>query len=68
MKGLVKNERDKVLEFLIPKCLSLIGDNEGLRLFCEVVNYSSSKDRKTIVKEFKPEVANIIQSPDTVLT
>lgn len=50
MKHLVQNERDKVLEYLHPKLAILINDNEGLRLFCEVINYSSSKDRKTIVK------------------
>lgn len=34
LKGLVQTERDKVLEYLIPKSLELINDSDGLRLFC----------------------------------
>jgi C-terminal processing protease CtpA/Prc len=34
MKNLVQTERDKVLAYLQPRMLTLINDNEGLRLFC----------------------------------
>jgi len=64
LRSLVKNEQDKVLEYLLPRCVQLIDDVEGLRLFFEVVNYSGSKERKTIVKEFKPHVAAIMRSPN----
>lgn len=61
---MVKNEQEKVLEYLHSCCLSLIDDVEGLRLFFELVNYSGPKERKTIVKEFKPHVADIMRSPN----
>jgi len=64
LRTLVKNEQEKVLEYLLPRSLQLIDDVEGLRLFFEVVNYSGPKERKTIVKEFKPHIAMIMRSPN----
>ena len=64
LRTLVKNEQEKVLEYLLPRSLQLIDDVEGLRLFFEVVNYSGPKERKTIVRQFKPHIAMIIRSPN----
>lgn len=52
--NLVESEKQKVLECLRPVVISLIYDIEGVKLFFEVYNYSNTKDRKDIIKLFKP--------------
>ncbi|KRX00085.1 Armadillo-type fold [Pseudocohnilembus persalinus] len=59
---LVEAEREKLIEFLREKVLDLIEDKEGVKLCLDLINYSSAKDRKIIVRNFKDHVSKMILS------
>ena len=39
-----------------------IKDEEGVRLFIEVINICDAKHKKTLIKTFKTEIADIVKS------
>ena len=56
-----EEEKKKVLEYYVGKELDWISDEEGVRLFIEIVNLSDSKAKKLIVRHFKGKVQEIVQ-------
>lgn len=59
---LIPAEREKTIEFLREKIVDLIDSKEGIRLALDVVNYSTPKDKKILVKGLKDHIVEIINS------
>jgi hypothetical protein len=55
-------EKQKVLDHLIGKVAEWIGDDEGVRLFIEVVNLSDPKMKKTLIRAFKGHLGEIVEA------
>lgn len=51
--SMFSEEKQKVLEYLVEKVNEWIGDDDGVRLFFEVVNHSEPKLKKALVRSFK---------------
>ena len=51
-----EDEKEKVLEYLVGKVNEWIGDDEGIRLFIELINLCDPKRKKTILKAFKGHI------------
>lgn len=43
-------------------CASIVNDEEGVRLFIELVNNCSAKDKKNIVKQYKGHLEEIVNA------
>lgn len=52
----------KLIEYLREKMLDLLDSKEGIKLALDVINYSSPKDKKILVKSLKDHFAEIINS------
>lgn len=59
---LIPAEREKTIEFLREKILDLVDSKEGIRLALDVINYSTPKDKKILVKGLKDHIVEIISS------
>jgi hypothetical protein len=46
-------EKQKVLDYLVEKVALWTNDDEGVRLFIEVVNASDNKQKKQIIRAYK---------------
>jgi hypothetical protein len=46
-------EKQKVLDYLVEKVAQWTNDDEGVRLFIEVVNASDNKQKKQIIRAYK---------------
>jgi hypothetical protein len=46
-------EKQKVLEYLVEKVNEWVGDEDGVRLFFEVINNCEPKLKKQLIKSFK---------------
>lgn len=51
--SMFSEEKQKVLEYLVEKVNEWLGDDDGVRLFFEVVNHSDPKLKKSLVRSFK---------------
>ena len=49
------------MTFLVEKVAEWVGDEEGVRLFIQLINYCDPKMKKTIVKAFKGHVNEIVE-------
>jgi hypothetical protein len=49
-------EKQKVLEYLVEKVNSWVCDEDGVRLFFEVINHSEPKLKKQLIKSFKSTI------------
>ena len=47
------DEKQKVLEYLVEKVADWVIDEDGVRLFFEVINHSDPKLKKQLVRAFK---------------
>ena len=56
IRELIPNERTKVIDVLKSKLIQISEKREGVLLAFRIINYTPSKDRKLIVKEFKDKV------------
>ena len=50
------DEKQKVLDYLVGKVTEWVNDDEGVRLFIEVVNFSDPKKKKLLLKAFKGHI------------
>lgn len=55
-----EEEKQKALELLCENVASIVNDEEGVRLFIELMNNCSSKDKKNIVKQYKGHLNEIV--------
>ena len=58
---MIVQQSENVLEYLVGKVTEWVNDDEGVRLFIEVVNLSDPKLKKTIIKAYKGNVGNIVE-------
>ena len=54
------DEKMKVLDYLIGKVTEWLNDEEGVRLFIEVVNLSDPKQKKLLIKSFKGHIGDLV--------
>jgi hypothetical protein len=57
-----EEEKQKAIELLSENVASIVNDEEGVRLFIELMNCCSTKDKKNIVKQYKGHLAEIVKA------
>jgi hypothetical protein len=55
-------EKQRVIEFLVEHITELVGDEEGVRLFCEVLNHCDNKQKKAVIKLYKGNVSDALSN------
>lgn len=59
--SMFQEEKQNALNTLVEKVGDWVGDEEGVRLFIEVINNCDPKLKKSLVKAFKGHVSEIIE-------
>ena len=62
LPSMFEDEKAKVLDYLVGKVAEWVSDDEGIRLFIEVVNLCDAKKKKILLKAFKGHVSEILES------
>jgi len=57
-----EEEKLKAIEILVNNAANVVNDEEGVRLFIELMNNCSAKDKKTIVKQYKGHLDEIVKA------
>lgn len=57
-----EEEKQKVIELLSENVASIVNDEEGVRLFIELLNNCSSKEKKSIIKQYKGHLEEIVKA------
>ena len=61
LPSMFPDEKQKVLDYMIGKVTDWVNDDEGVRLFIELVNLCDPKQKKTLVKSFKGNIGEIVE-------
>jgi hypothetical protein len=55
-------EKNKTIDFLCEKAADIVTDEEGIKLFIELVNSCSSKNKKALIKLYKGNITEIVNN------
>ena len=56
LSSMFDDEKQKVIDFLVGKVTEWVSDDEGARLFIEVVNFCDPRKKKFLLKAFKGHI------------
>jgi hypothetical protein len=62
LASMFEEEKQKAIELISQNSASIVNDEEGVRLFIELINNCSSKDKKNIIKQYKGHLDEIVKA------
>jgi len=62
LPSMFADEKAKVLEYLVGKVTEWLNDEEGVRLFIEIVNMCDPKLKKLLIRSFKGHIGDIVET------